>query len=57
MDVLGGLVAGESLAQGFPVMRDLLALLAHLMATLAALLGPGGVKAVLAENPLFNTNF
>src|ERR1039458_3130252 len=30
-------------------MRDMLTLLAHLMATLARLLGPGGVKAVVAE--------
>src|SRR5208282_6085962 len=30
-------------------MRDLLTLLAHLMATLARLLGPGGAKAVVAN--------
>ena len=33
-------------------MRDLLALLTHLMATLARLFGPGGVKAVVAESLL-----
>src|ERR1035438_8578884 len=33
-------------------MRDILTLLAHLMATLARLLGPGGVKAVVAESLL-----
>jgi transposase InsO family protein len=33
-------------------MRDLLVLLAHLMATLARLLGSGGVKAVVAESLL-----
>jgi len=37
-------------------MGELLALLAHLLVTLATLLGPGGVKAVLAENSLFNPN-
>jgi transposase InsO family protein len=33
-------------------MRDLLALLSHLMTTVATLLGPGGVKAVVAESLL-----
>src|ERR1039457_4194510 len=33
-------------------MRDLLALLAHLMTFVARLLGPGGVKAVVAESLL-----
>jgi glutamyl-tRNA reductase len=33
-------------------MRDLLALLAHLMTIVATLLGPGGVKAVVAESLL-----
>jgi len=33
-------------------MRDLLALLAHLMTIVATLLGPGGVKAVVVESLL-----
>jgi hypothetical protein len=33
-------------------MRELLALLAHLMVTSARLLGPGGVKGVVAESLL-----
>ena len=33
-------------------MRDLLALLLHLLATLARLLGPGGTRAVIAETLL-----
>jgi hypothetical protein len=33
-------------------MKVLLALFAHALATLGALLGPGGVKAVIAENLL-----
>ena len=33
-------------------MGDLLALLAHLMTIVATLLGPGGVKAVVAESLL-----
>ncbi len=31
-------------------MKDLLLMLAHLLATLARLLGPGGAKAIVADN-------
>jgi hypothetical protein len=31
-------------------MKDLLALLAHLLTTLAELLGPGGAKAIVADS-------
>ena len=33
-------------------MRDLLILLVHLIATLARLLGPGGLRSVVAESLL-----
>ena len=33
-------------------MRDLLILLVHLLATLARLLGPGGLRSVVAESLL-----
>jgi hypothetical protein len=33
-------------------MKDLLILLSHLLTTIAKLLGPGGAKAVIADNLL-----
>jgi hypothetical protein len=33
-------------------MKDLLPMLAHLLATLAKLLGPGGAKAIVADSLL-----
>jgi hypothetical protein len=33
-------------------MKDLLALLAHLLTSIAKLLGPGGARAVVADSPL-----
>jgi hypothetical protein len=33
-------------------MKDLLVLLVHLLTTLAKLLGPGGAKAIVADNLL-----
>ena len=33
-------------------MKDLLALLAHLLTTLARLMGPGGAKAIVADSLL-----
>jgi hypothetical protein len=33
-------------------MKELVSLLAHLLATLVTLVGPGGVKAVVAQNLL-----
>lgn len=35
-------------------MRTLLMLLVHLVATVARLIGPGGAKAIVAENLLLN---
>ena len=50
--VLGFLAAAESLAHFRATIRELLSVLAHLLITLTTLLGPGGVKAVVAENIL-----
>jgi hypothetical protein len=33
----------------YPAMKDLLLIFAHLLATLAKLLGPGGAKAIVGD--------
>jgi hypothetical protein len=37
-------------------MKDLLVLLAHLLTTIAKLLGPGGIRAVVADSLLMKMN-
>src|ERR1019366_6136205 len=51
-EFFGFLSVVDSLAYRRGAMRDLLVLLAHGLAVLGTLLGPGGVKAVVAENLL-----
>lgn len=46
------LVASSNAALTCPAMKELLVLFAHLLATLARFLGPGGAKAVVADSLL-----